>query len=66
MDCGTLDILIRHDRYTIGLLHQLLRQTTRPELKALIQQMLNDHEQEMTKLNNLRKDWYGQPLNQAR
>lgn len=62
MDCGTLDILIRHDWYTIGLLQQVHKQASRPELKALIQQMITDHAQEMAKLNRLRKDWYGQSL----
>lgn len=66
MDCGTLDILIRHDSYTIGLLQQLLGEATRPELRGLIQQMLHDHEQEMAKLNKIRKDWYGQSLNQTK
>lgn len=63
MDCSTLDVLIRHDRYSIGLLQQLLKQATRTELKVLIQKMLQEHQQEILKLNALRKSWYGQPLN---
>jgi uncharacterized protein (DUF305 family) len=66
MDCGTLDILIRHDHYTIGLLRQVYKQASRTELKALIQQMITDHKQEMARLNGLRKDWYGQPLTPSR
>lgn len=66
MDCATLDILIRHDRYTIGLLEQLQKQASRSELRARIQQLMKDHEQEMIQLNNLRKEWYGQPLTPTR
>lgn len=62
MDCGVLDILIRNDRYTIGLLDKLYKQANRSELKELLQEMTNAHKKEITKLNNLRKVWYGENL----
>ncbi len=60
MDCATLEVLIRHDHYTIGLLRQVLKQARRPELRTLIEQMIRDHEAEMARLTVLRNTWYGE------
>lgn len=62
MDCGSLDILIRHDRYTLSLLEQVLSQVSRPEIRKQIQRMIQKHAAEVEKLNSLRRDLYGQPL----
>lgn len=59
MDCGKLDILIRNDKHSIMLMEQLLRQTTRPEIKSLIQQVITDRKQELERLNIVRQRLYG-------
>jgi uncharacterized protein (DUF305 family) len=66
MNCSSIDIVLRHERYTVTMFRQVLKQATQPEFKTLLQQMIKTHEQEIETLNNLRRTWYGQPLAPSR
>lgn len=58
-DLRYINAMISHHRGAMLLAEQLGANTTRPEMKALSQNILNDEPKAIAELYSWKKDWYG-------
>lgn len=58
-DLRYINAMIAHHRGAMLLAEQLGKNTTRPEMKALAQNIIKDEPKAIEELYNWKKDWYG-------
>lgn len=62
-DLRYINAMISHHRGAMLLAEQLGKNTTRPEMKTLSQNILNDEPKAIAELYSWKKDWYGDTKN---